>query len=90
MNVIIVITIVSFFCIRRILKLPLSALQDLIEVMKSELRGDFEEVTLGLLMAPTEYDVYCLRDATKGLGTQEAALIGILCTRNSQVWLEKT
>ena len=53
--------------------------------MESELRGDFEELILGLMMTPTEYDAYCLHDAMEGVGTSEAALIGILCTRNAKV-----
>lgn len=58
--------------------------KDLIDVMKSELTGDFEEVTLALLMTPTAYDVYCLHDAIHGPGTREAALIGILCARTNE------
>ena len=55
------------------------------DVMKSELTGDFEEVTIALLMTPTAYDAYCLHDAVHGAGTREAALIGILCTRSNKV-----
>ena len=53
--------------------------------LESELSGEFEEVILALMMTPTEYDAYCLHDAIDGLGTSEATLIGILCTRSSKV-----
>ncbi|KAI0211477.1 Annexin A13 [Lamellibrachia satsuma] len=56
--------------------------KDLMEKLESELSGDFEEVILALMMTPTEYDAYCLHDAIDGLGTSEATLIGILCTRS--------
>ena len=60
-------------------------LQDLPQELESELAGDFEELILALMMTPTEYDTYCLHDAMDGLGTREAALIGILTTRNATV-----
>ncbi|XP_070182546.1 annexin A6-like [Littorina saxatilis] len=56
--------------------------KDLAEDIQSELSGDFEEVILGLLMPPVDYDAHCLNKAVKGLGTNEAVLIGILCTAN--------
>ena len=59
--------------------------QELADDLKSELTGDFEEVILGLLMRPVEYDAFCLNKAVKGLGTNEAVLIGILCTANPKV-----
>ena len=59
--------------------------QDLEEELAGELSGDFEELILALMRTPEEYDAHCLHDAMEGLGTNEAALIGILCTRNNQV-----
>ena len=37
------------------------------------------------MMTPVEYDAYCLHEAMDGLGTTEATLIGIICTRNAKV-----
>ncbi|XP_076464205.1 uncharacterized protein LOC143296253 [Babylonia areolata] len=56
--------------------------KELADDLKSELSGDFEEVILGLLMPPVEYDAFCVNKAVKGLGTNEDVLIGILCTAN--------
>ena len=39
--------------------------KDLIGELKSELSGHFEDVVLGLLMTPTEYDAHELRTAVK-------------------------
>ena len=60
-------------------------LQDLIEEMKGELKGDFEEVIVALLMESVEYDVHCLHAAVDGLGTDETVLNNILCTRTAEV-----
>ncbi|XP_064599670.1 annexin A6-like isoform X2 [Liolophura sinensis] len=55
--------------------------RDLVEDLKSELSGDFEELILALMMTPQEYEAYCLNDAVRGLGTDEATLLGMLLTR---------
>ena len=52
--------------------------------LKSELSGDFEKVMIGLMMTHDEYDAYSIKRAVKGLGTDEAALIEILCSRNNE------
>ena len=62
-------------------------LQKLEDDLRSELRGDFEEIVLAMLMKPIEYDAYCLHDAVKGLGTNEAILISILSNRTAKVRL---
>lgn len=36
------------------------------------------------MMAKPEYDAYCIKTAVKGLGTDEVALIEILCSRTNQ------
>lgn len=58
--------------------------KDLTNELKSELTGDYEEIVLALMMTPVEYDAYCLHEAMDGLGTTEATLIGIICTRNAK------
>ena len=55
--------------------------RDLIKDLKSELSGKFEDTVLALFMDPLEYDSRTLKDAMKGLGTDEDTLIEILCTR---------
>lgn len=55
--------------------------QHLDKALKSALTGHLEDVTLALLMTPAQFDAHCIRKATKGLGTDEDALVEILATR---------
>lgn len=58
--------------------------RDLITDIKSELRGRFEDVMVGLLYPMHEYLARELRRAIVGLGTDEDCLIEILCTRSNE------
>ncbi|XP_022111170.1 uncharacterized protein LOC110990467 isoform X2 [Acanthaster planci] len=57
--------------------------KDLIKEFKGELSGKLLDVVNGLMMTPEKYDAYQLHKAIKGLGTDEAVLIEILCTRSN-------
>ncbi|XP_041754069.1 annexin A4 [Coregonus clupeaformis] len=57
--------------------------KDLADDLQGELTGNFEKVVLGLLMTAPVYDAYELKNAMKGAGTEEAALIDILASRTN-------
>ncbi|XP_061473389.1 annexin A6 isoform X2 [Rhineura floridana] len=58
--------------------------KDLIEKLKHELTGKFERLIVGL-MRPLEYfDAKEIKDALKGIGTDEKCLIEILASRTNQ------
>ncbi len=52
--------------------------------LKSELGGHFEDIILGLMMTRAEFDAFCVKTAVKGLGTDEKALIEVLCSRTNE------
>jgi annexin A7/11 len=58
--------------------------KDLIQEVKSEVSGHFEELCVALLKTPTEFDAEELRESMSGAGTDEKALIEILCTRTNK------
>jgi len=51
--------------------------------LKKELKGDLEKVLIALMYRPVEYLCKEIRNACKGLGTDEDALIEILCSRDN-------
>ncbi|ESO94763.1 hypothetical protein LOTGIDRAFT_117967, partial [Lottia gigantea] len=55
--------------------------RDLMQDLRNDLSGRFENVMIGLLYSKAEYDAYELKRAMRGAGTDEATLIEILCTR---------
>lgn len=57
--------------------------RDLLSDLKSELSGDFEDVILGLMDTPAMFDARCLKRAMKGAGTDEDAILEILCARSN-------
>ncbi|MGH0163308.1 UNVERIFIED_CONTAM: hypothetical protein FKN15_060184 [Acipenser sinensis] len=57
--------------------------KDLIKDLKSELSGNFEKTVLAMLKTPIMLDVYELKDAIKGAGTDEECLIEILSSRSN-------
>uniref|UniRef100_A0A915K404 Annexin n=1 Tax=Romanomermis culicivorax TaxID=13658 RepID=A0A915K404_ROMCU len=56
---------------------------DLIKEIKSELKGDLEDLIVALLYTPADYDALELYKAMKGLGTDELTLIEIMTTRTN-------
>jgi len=59
--------------------------KDLLEDLKSELSGKFEDAMIALFKDPVEYDAECLYYAMKGAGTDESCLIEIIASRPN--WL---
>ena len=59
--------------------------RDLIQDLKKELSGKFEDAMVALFQDPIEYDCNSLRSAMKGLGTDEDTLIEIIISRTPPV-----
>ncbi|CAL8135319.1 unnamed protein product [Orchesella dallaii] len=57
--------------------------KDLVEDLEAELAGSFAKIVLGLMKEPEEYIVESINQAISGLGTDEYALIGLLCARTN-------
>ncbi|VDM68782.1 unnamed protein product [Strongylus vulgaris] len=55
--------------------------KDIISALDKKLGGDLEKTVFALMETPLDYDVKQLKQAIKGLGTDEAVLIEILCSR---------
>jgi len=50
--------------------------------LKKELNGKFEEVVLARFRGPREYQAYLLRHAMAEMGTDDRALIDVICTKD--------
>jgi len=61
--------------------------KDIIEDLKSALSGNFEDTMVALFTPPVDYDCQILRNAMKGLGTDEDTLIEVIATRPN--WMIK-
>lgn len=59
--------------------------KNLIDDLKSELSGKFEDAMVALFKEPVEYDCECIYNALKGAGTDENCLIEIIASRPN--WL---
>lgn len=57
--------------------------RDLEKDLKSELGGKFEDVIIGLMLPEVEFLCRELQKAMKGIGTDEEALIEIICPRTN-------
>jgi len=57
--------------------------EDLKKWLKSELRGNLENVVLGRFFGRFEYLAHICRGAMKGIGTDEEALVDVICSKTS-------
>lgn len=55
----------------------------LIDDIKDDLSGYFEKLVLALFMSEAEHDAATIHEAVDGAGTDETAIIEVLCTRNN-------
>uniref|UniRef100_A0A673GWW2 Annexin n=1 Tax=Sinocyclocheilus rhinocerous TaxID=307959 RepID=A0A673GWW2_9TELE len=62
--------------------------KDLVSDIKSEVKGDFEDLVLAMLKAHAHFDASELKEAISGAGTDEACLIEILSSRSNAEILE--
>jgi len=52
--------------------------------LQNELKGNFEDVVTGRFFGPRGYQAYCLRKAMAGMGTDEKALVAVICTKDKR------
>jgi annexin A7/11 len=57
--------------------------KDLLENLKSELKGNLELVFKALMKSPAELEAHDLKKAIDGAGTDEEAVIDVMCTKTN-------
>jgi len=57
--------------------------KDLVEALKEELGGDFQDTVQALFKPPADFDAWALHEAMSGLGTDESTLVEIMCSRTN-------
>lgn len=62
--------------------------KDLVSDIKSEATGNLELILKSLLRTPAELEAHDLKKAIDGLGTDEEALIDVMCTKTNSEMLE--
>lgn len=62
--------------------------KDLLKDVLSETSGDFHDLLRALLLPRVEYEAHEVKEAISGAGTDEAALIELLCTKSNAEMLE--
>ena len=58
--------------------------RNIVDDLKSELGGEFEDVIVSLMIPAEEYLCTQLHKALEGLGTDESTLVDILCTMSNE------
>ncbi|XP_077978328.1 annexin A4-like [Glandiceps talaboti] len=58
--------------------------RDLVQDVKSEISGDYEETILHLLEPSPEYDAWIFHETISGPGTDEDVLLEVLCFRSKE------
>jgi len=62
--------------------------KDLLKNLESELKGNFERLFKTLMRPPAQAEAKDLMNAIDGVGTNEAALIDIICTKSNAEMIE--
>ena len=62
--------------------------KDLLENIKSETKGNLELVFKAILRTPAELEAHDLKKAIDGMGTDEEALIDVMCTKSNSEMIE--
>ncbi|XP_038848642.1 annexin A2-like [Salvelinus namaycush] len=58
--------------------------KELCPALKKALSGGPEQLMLGLMMTPSQFDAHRLRQTMEGIGTDEESLLAVLCTKSPQ------